>query len=134
MNGRGWSAADLEALRRLVAEGWTDARIEKALANPGDGGDTNVLTYHSVRLYTLLQAGDPATAVGYFESKVLPSIRGGLSDIPVDLFSRAVVAYVQTGDPDRARQMLSSRPDSEGPRPSRVACRRVRGEASTVAG
>jgi len=87
-------------------------RAMQALANPGDGGDTNVLTYHSVRLYTLLQAGDPATAVGYFESKVLPSIRGGLSDIPVDLFSRAVVAYVQTGDPDRARQMLSSRPDS----------------------
>lgn len=31
MNGRGWSADDLAALRRLVAEGWTDARIGAAL-------------------------------------------------------------------------------------------------------
>jgi IS30 family transposase len=31
MNGRGWSADDLAALRRLVAAGWTDARIGEAL-------------------------------------------------------------------------------------------------------
>jgi len=31
MNGRGWSAEDLSALRRLVAAGWTDARIGEAL-------------------------------------------------------------------------------------------------------
>ena len=31
MNGRGWSADDLAALRRLVAAGWTDARIGGAL-------------------------------------------------------------------------------------------------------
>ena len=32
MNGRGWSADDLAALRRLVAAGWTDARIGEELA------------------------------------------------------------------------------------------------------
>jgi IS30 family transposase len=31
MNGRGWSADDLAALRRLVAAGWTDARIAGSL-------------------------------------------------------------------------------------------------------
>ena len=31
MNGRGWSADDLAALCRLVAAGWTDARIGEAL-------------------------------------------------------------------------------------------------------
>jgi hypothetical protein len=31
MNGRGWSADDIAALRRLVAAGWTDARIGEAL-------------------------------------------------------------------------------------------------------
>lgn len=31
MNGRGWSDDDLTALRRLVAAGWTDARIGVAL-------------------------------------------------------------------------------------------------------
>jgi len=31
MNGRGWSAEDLAALRRLVAAGWSDARIGEAL-------------------------------------------------------------------------------------------------------
>jgi ParB-like chromosome segregation protein Spo0J len=31
MNGRCWSADDLAALRRLVAAGWTDARIGEAL-------------------------------------------------------------------------------------------------------
>ena len=27
MNGRGWSANEIATLRRLVAAGWTDARI-----------------------------------------------------------------------------------------------------------
>jgi len=27
MNGHGWSADDIASLRRLVAAGWTDARI-----------------------------------------------------------------------------------------------------------
>ena len=31
MNGRGWSADDIAALRRLVATGWTDARIGEEL-------------------------------------------------------------------------------------------------------
>ena len=31
MNGRYWSADDIAALRRLVAAGWTDARIGEAL-------------------------------------------------------------------------------------------------------
>ena len=31
MNGRCWSADDIAALRRLVAAGWTDARIGEAL-------------------------------------------------------------------------------------------------------
>jgi DNA-binding NarL/FixJ family response regulator len=31
MNGRGWSADEIAALRRLVAAGWTDARIGEAL-------------------------------------------------------------------------------------------------------
>ncbi len=31
MNGRCWSAAEIAALRRLVATGWTDARIGEAL-------------------------------------------------------------------------------------------------------
>jgi IS30 family transposase len=31
MNGRCWSAEDLAALRRLVAAGWSDARIGEAL-------------------------------------------------------------------------------------------------------
>ncbi len=31
MNGRGWSADEIGALRRLVAAGWTDARIGEAL-------------------------------------------------------------------------------------------------------
>ena len=30
MNGRGWSADELAALHRLVAAGWTDARIGEA--------------------------------------------------------------------------------------------------------
>lgn len=87
-------------------------RAMQALASPGDGANTNVLIYHSVRLYTLLQAGDPAAAVRYFEAQAQPSVRGGLSDIPADLFSRAVIAYAQAGDAQRAREMLSSRPDS----------------------
>ncbi|WP_428659334.1 hypothetical protein [Reyranella sp.] len=31
MNGRGWSADEIAALRRLVAAGWTDSRIGQAL-------------------------------------------------------------------------------------------------------
>ena len=31
MNGRGWSADDIAFLRRLVAAGWTDARIGEEL-------------------------------------------------------------------------------------------------------
>ncbi len=31
MNGRGWSVDEIGALRRLVAAGWTDARIGKEL-------------------------------------------------------------------------------------------------------
>ena len=31
MNGRGWSADEIAALRRLVAAGWTDARIGETL-------------------------------------------------------------------------------------------------------
>ncbi len=31
MNGRGWSGEEIAALHRLVAAGWTDARIGTAL-------------------------------------------------------------------------------------------------------
>ena len=31
MNGHGWSVDDIACLRRLVAAGWTDARIGKEL-------------------------------------------------------------------------------------------------------
>ena len=31
MNGRGWPADEIAALRRLVAAGWTDARIGEEL-------------------------------------------------------------------------------------------------------
>lgn len=31
MNGRGWSAENIAFLRRLVAAGWTDARIGEEL-------------------------------------------------------------------------------------------------------
>ena len=31
MNGRGWSADEIAALRRLVAAGWTDAQIGEEL-------------------------------------------------------------------------------------------------------
>ena len=31
MNGRGWSADEIAVLRRLVAAGWTDARIGEEL-------------------------------------------------------------------------------------------------------
>lgn len=87
-------------------------RAMQALAAPGDGANTNVLIYHSVRLYTLLQAGDPAAAVRYIEARVLPGVRGGLGDLPADLFARMVMAYVRAGDITRAREMLAARPAS----------------------
>ena len=87
-------------------------RAMQALTTPGDGANTNVLVYHSVRVYTLLQAGDPAAAVRHFETQVQPSARGGLGEIPADLFSRVVIAYAQAGDALRAREMLTARPDS----------------------
>lgn len=87
-------------------------RAMQALSAPGDAGSTNVLIYHSVRLYTLAQAGDPAEAIRYFETRVQPTMRGGLGDLPADLFARAVAAYVRAGDVTRAREMLAARPDS----------------------
>lgn len=87
-------------------------RAMQALTSPGDSSNTNVLVYHSVRLYTLLQAGDPAEAVRYIEARVMPGVRSDLRDLPADLFARTVVAYTRAGDVARARALLAARPDS----------------------
>jgi IS30 family transposase len=57
MNGRCWSADDLAALHRLVAAGWTDARIAGALGRARE-------TVQRKRVALRLQPGqsEPMTA------------------------------------------------------------------------
>jgi hypothetical protein len=72
MNGRCWSTDDLAALHRLVAAGWTDARIGAALGRARETvqrkraalrlepGQSEAMTAAVRRLKTRRQTGSPA--------------------------------------------------------------------------